>query len=271
MVIHLINSRGHYCLTKLTSLLFLIPFFLPFTNKSLSQIVNGYRSRSWVSYLWGDNLSEDRCTDCSERLFISTIMQDRKGESGQDYQRGYARVLISNEAACKLGSLSPMKIQTAVYFNFMQMEGCFSLKGEWGLRGGCAYKGRVGLDLEKCPFCPRVSGRLNYWSTITPSTCSHSLLIKKHDDNEVPVWLKRGGLNNRQKEHWFLKGKEVNCFCVSFLVCLSISVYVCMCVVYIVEAGLYWLPAWLQKPARHRHSSSPLMQKNAWSRPNWHV
>jgi len=105
-----------------------------------------------VSYLRGDNLSEDPHNDCSERLFISTIMQDTKGESGQDYQLGYARVLISNGAACKLGSLSPMKIQTAVYFNFMHMEGC----GEdgWGLRDGGAREGRVGLDLEKCPFCP---------------------------------------------------------------------------------------------------------------------
>ncbi len=80
-----------------------------------------------MSYLWGDNLSEDPHTDCSERLFISTIMQDTKGESGQDYQLGYGRVLISNGAACKLGSLFPMKIQTAVYFNFMHMEGCATL------------------------------------------------------------------------------------------------------------------------------------------------
>lgn len=71
-------------------------------------------------------------------------MRDTKGESGQDYQLGYARVLISNGAVCKLGSLSPMKILTAVYFNFMYMEGCTSLsrvagdlemvvhmKGEW--------------------------------------------------------------------------------------------------------------------------------------------
>lgn len=97
-------------------------------------------------------------------------MQDTKGESGQDYQLGYARVLISNGAACKLGSLSPMKIQTAVYFNFMHMEGCAApLKGGWGLRDGCAYEGRVGLDLEKCPFCPWVSGRLNYWGMVPPS------------------------------------------------------------------------------------------------------
>lgn len=80
-----------------------------------------------MSYLRGDNLSEDPHADCSERLFISTIMQDTKEESGQDYQVGYARVLISNGAVCKLGSLSPTKIQTAVYFNFMHMEGCASL------------------------------------------------------------------------------------------------------------------------------------------------
>lgn len=63
-----------------------------------------------MSYLWGDNLSEDPHADCSERLFISTIMQETREESGQDYQLGYARVLMSNGAACKLGSLSPMKI-----------------------------------------------------------------------------------------------------------------------------------------------------------------
>lgn len=44
-------------------------------------------------------------------------------------------MLISNGAACKLGSLSPMKIQTAVYFNFMHME-------------GCAFLSRVVGDLE---------------------------------------------------------------------------------------------------------------------------
>lgn len=98
-----------------------------------------------MSYLQGDNLSEDPRTDCSERLFISTIMQDTKGESGQDYQLGYARVLISSGAACKLGSLSPMKIQTAVYFNFMHMEDCSSLSRVAGdlemavhMRGGWA-------------------------------------------------------------------------------------------------------------------------------------
>lgn len=80
-----------------------------------------------MSYLRGDNLTEDPHTDCSERLFISTIMRDTKGESGQDYQLGYVRVLISSGAACKLGSLSPMKIQTAVYFNFMHTEGCACL------------------------------------------------------------------------------------------------------------------------------------------------
>lgn len=78
------NSRGHYCLTERlppssSPLLSHFFFSLPFTNKSLSRIVNGYRSRSWVSYLWGDNLSEDPHTDCSERLFISTIMQDTEG------------------------------------------------------------------------------------------------------------------------------------------------------------------------------------------------
>jgi len=36
-------------------------------------------------------------------------------------------VLISDGAAWTLGSLSPMKIQTAVYFNFMHMEGCAPL------------------------------------------------------------------------------------------------------------------------------------------------
>ena len=61
-------------------------------------------------------------------------------------------MLIFSGAAFKLGSLSPMKIQTAVYFNFMHMEGCASIsKGDWGI---AAYEGRVGLDLEKYPFCP---------------------------------------------------------------------------------------------------------------------
>lgn len=96
-----------------------------------------------MSYLQGDNLSEDPHTDCSERLFISTIMQDTKrggGGFGQDYQLGYARVLIFSGAAFKLGSLSPMKIQTAVYFNFMHMEGCASISRVTGdlvpARGG---------------------------------------------------------------------------------------------------------------------------------------
>lgn len=45
-----------------------------------------------------------------------------------------------------------MKIQTAVYFNFMHMEGCASIsKADWGLG---AYEGRVGLDLENAPFVP---------------------------------------------------------------------------------------------------------------------
>lgn len=108
-----------------------------------------------MSYLWGDNFSEDPHTDCNERLFISTIMQDTKGESGQDYQLGYARVLISNGAVYKLGSLSPMKILDCSLFQlYAHGRLYFPLKGGWGLRDGCAYEGRVGLDLEKCPFCP---------------------------------------------------------------------------------------------------------------------
>lgn len=67
-------------------------------------------------------------------------------------------MLIFNGAACNLGSLSPMKIQTAVYFNFMHMEGRASLSRVAG--DGCAREGRRNfLDLEKCLFCPQVSGK----------------------------------------------------------------------------------------------------------------
>lgn len=49
-------------------------------------------------------------------------------------------MLIFSGAAFKLGSLSPMKIQTAVYFNFMHMEGCASISRVTGdlvpVRGG---------------------------------------------------------------------------------------------------------------------------------------
>lgn len=60
-----------------------------------------------MSYLRADNSSEDPNTDCRERLFISAVTQDTKGESGQDYWQGYTGGLLSNGALCKLGSLSP--------------------------------------------------------------------------------------------------------------------------------------------------------------------
>lgn len=96
-------------------------------------------------------------------------MRDTKGESGQDYQLGYARVLISSGAACKLGSLSPMKIQTAVYFNFMHMEGCTSLSRVAGDLEMAVYTrgGRV-KTLKNAPFVPELldGWTIEVWSPI---------------------------------------------------------------------------------------------------------
>lgn len=87
-----------------------------------------------MSYLWGDNLSEDPHTDCSERLFISTIMQDTTEVSGQDCQLGYAGVLISNGAVFKLGSLSPNEhVDCSLFQLYAHGSLCFPLEGGWGL------------------------------------------------------------------------------------------------------------------------------------------
>lgn len=106
-----------------------------------------------MSYLRGDNLSEDPRTDCSERLFISTIMRDTKeGKSGRDYQRGYARVLISTGAAWKLGSLSPNENTERSLFQLGAHGRLgFLLHGGWGLggRGGVRLK-----TLKNAHFVP---------------------------------------------------------------------------------------------------------------------
>lgn len=66
-------------------------------------------------------------------------------------------MLISSGAACKLGSLSPMKIQTAVYFNFMHMEGCASLSRVAGdLEMAVHMRGGWVKTLKNAPFVPEL-------------------------------------------------------------------------------------------------------------------
>ena len=97
-----------------------------------------------MSYLWGDNLSQDPHPDLRERLFISTITQDT-----ERVRVGGERLLISNEAVCKLGSLSPMKIWSAVSFGLPAHSGLLRLaKGVWAEEGGCAEDWEGAPDLE---------------------------------------------------------------------------------------------------------------------------
>lgn len=116
-----------------------------------------------MSYLRGDNLSEDPRTDCSERLFISTIMRDTKGGNlGEITSRGALECSSPLEQRVNWVHFPPMKIQSAVYFNFMHMEGSASFSRVAGDSEMAAHE-RVGWgeDLEKCPFCPRIAGWLN--------------------------------------------------------------------------------------------------------------